>query len=54
MSERLFSRAFVFCFLANLLQGLGFNLFLHLPGFLHEIGADDAEIGFLAGTLRYR
>jgi MFS family permease len=51
-SERrapLLTGAFVLCFLANLAQGLAFNLFLHLPGFLNEIGASDVQIGFLFG-----
>jgi MFS family permease len=43
----------VFCFAANLLQGLAFNLFLHLPGFLHDLGANDTEIGFLAGLTAF-
>ena len=47
MSERLWTRAFILCFVANLLQGVAFNLFLHYPGFLHEIGARDAQIGFI-------
>jgi MFS family permease len=36
------------CFLANLVQGLAFNLFLHLPGYLHELGADEVEIGWIS------
>ena len=51
--QRLLTRAFVVCFLANGLMGLAFNLFLHLPGFLHEIGANDAEIGWLAGLTAF-
>ena len=51
--QGLISRAFVFCFLANLLQGLAFNLFLHLPGFLHDLGAGDTEIGFLTGLTAF-
>jgi len=46
--ERLFSRAFLLCFWANMLQGVAFNLYLHFPAYLHELGADDVEIGFLA------
>jgi predicted MFS family arabinose efflux permease len=47
---RLLTRPFVFCSLANLFQALSFNLFLHLPGFLNELGADDLEIGLLFGV----
>ena len=47
---RLFSRGFVLVFLANLCQGWGFNLFLHLPGYLNELGAGDVAIGFIFGV----
>ena len=43
--EGLTSRAFLLCFAANLLQGIAFNLYLHFPGFLHDLGADDVTIG---------
>ena len=36
------------CFAGNFLQALCFNLFLHLPGFLRDLGARDVEIGLLA------
>lgn len=49
-AERLFTRAFVFCFLANLAQSWSFNLFLHLPGYLHQLGAGDVAIGFIFGA----
>ncbi len=49
MPEGLFSRAFWLCFAANLFQGIAFNLFLHFPGFLHDLGADDVEIGWISG-----
>ena len=45
----LLSRAFGVCFAANMLQGVAFNLFLHLPGHLHNLGASDLEIGWIAG-----
>jgi MFS family permease len=47
---RLFNTAFILCSLANLAQSLAFNLFLHFPGFLHDLGADDLEIGVLFGV----
>jgi len=48
-SDRLLSRPFVLCFLSNLFQALSFNLFLHLPGFLMDLGAGEVQIGFLGG-----
>jgi MFS family permease len=47
---RLLSTPFLLCFVANLLQGLAFNLFLHFPGFLKQLGADEVVIGFLSGV----
>ncbi|MEM7411311.1 MAG: MFS transporter [Myxococcota bacterium] len=52
-SRPLLSRAFLVCFAANLLQGLAFNLFLHLPGYLHDLGAGDTQIGFLTGLTAF-
>ncbi len=49
MLEGLLSRGFLLCFFANLLQGVAFNLFLHFPGYLHELGANDVEIGWIFG-----
>jgi len=48
-SDRLLSRPFVLCFLSNLFQALSFNLFLHFPGFLMDLGAGEVQIGFLGG-----
>jgi hypothetical protein len=31
-ADRLWTSAFVLCFVTNLCQGTAFNLFLHLPG----------------------
>jgi MFS family permease len=45
--ERVLTRPFLLCSLANLLQALSFNLFLHLPGFLHELGASEVRIGVI-------
>jgi MFS family permease len=42
---KLWTGAFVLCFVTNFLQGTSFNLFLHLPGYLHDLGANDFEIG---------
>lgn len=41
--------AFLLCFVGNFVQCLAFNLYLHLPGFLQRIGADEVMIGFIAG-----
>jgi len=43
----LLSRQFVFCFAANFLQNLAFTLYLHLSGFLYELGADEVRIGVI-------
>jgi len=45
---RLLTRPFLLCFVANLLQGLAFNLFLHFPGYLKQLGADELRIGFVS------
>jgi MFS family permease len=45
--DRLFSGPFVLCSLSNLFQSLTFNLFLHFPGFLKELGAREIQIGIL-------
>jgi len=45
----LFTRPFVLCALSNLLQGISFALFLHLPGYLSELGADAAQVGWIYG-----
>lgn len=42
---------FALCFAANLLQALAFNLFLHFPGFLQRLGADEVEIGFVSALV---
>jgi MFS family permease len=46
--ERLWTGPFVLCFVTNLCQGTAFNLFLHLPGYLHDLGANDVQIGWIA------
>ncbi|MBI4515703.1 MAG: MFS transporter [Deltaproteobacteria bacterium] len=40
---------FLLCALANFLQGMAFNLYLHLPGFLQQLGAGEVQIGFIFG-----
>ena len=46
--ERLWTGPFVLCFATNLCQGTAFNLFLHLPGYLHDLGANDVQIGLIS------
>jgi MFS family permease len=41
----LFTRPFILAALANLLLTLAAFMFVHLPGFLRELGAGEAEIG---------
>jgi len=49
MSERIVTRDFSLVFAANLANGIAFALFLHLPGYLAELGANEAEIGLIFG-----
>jgi len=44
---RLFTGPFVLCALSNFLQGIAFSLFLHFPGFLKELGAEEVQIGLI-------
>ena len=41
--DRLLTRPFVLCSLTSLAQGVSFNLFLHLPGYLNQLGAGDVQ-----------
>ncbi len=43
--ERVVTAPFLLCATANFLQALGFNLYLHLPGYLKLLGASEVEIG---------
>jgi MFS family permease len=52
-SEPLLTRSFLLCALANFVQALVFNLFLHLPGHLQQLGASEVEIGFLFGATAF-
>ena len=44
------TKDFALVFAANALQGLSFFLFIHLPRFLTDIGADEVEIGLIIGV----
>lgn len=46
----LFTRAFVLAALATLTLSLSSFLFVHLPGFLQQLGAGEAEIGRIMGA----
>ena len=50
MPDRLFTRAFVSVFAANTFMELAWSLFLHFPGYLHDLGADEIQIGILVGV----
>ncbi|MFL6621531.1 MAG: MFS transporter [Sulfurifustis sp.] len=43
--QPLYTRAFVFAAVATLMLSLSGFLFVHLPGYLHALGAGEAEIG---------
>ena len=43
--DRLLTKPFVLVSLANVFNGLSFNLFLHFPGYLQDLGA--AEVAGL-------
>jgi MFS family permease len=45
--ERLLTSAFLLCFAGTFVQGMAFNLYLHLPGYLKDLGADEVAIGFI-------
>lgn len=50
MPERIFTRAFVSVFAANTFMELAWSLFLHFPGYLQDLGADEIQIGILVGV----
>jgi len=48
--EPLLSRPFLVAFAAHFLHAISYNLFLHLPGWLGRLGADEARIGIVMGV----
>ncbi len=50
---RFVTRTFVLCAAANFAQSLAFNLFLHFPGYLARLGADEVQIGFIVGLTAF-
>ena len=51
MVDRLFTRTFVLVSIANFTAGMTWALFLHFPRFLADLGASDAQIGLIFGTM---
>lgn len=43
------TRDFSLAWLASFFEGLSWSLFIHLPGFLADLGASEAEIGLIFG-----
>lgn len=50
-SARLLTPAFVLGFAANFLHSLAFHSYVHLPGFLDGLGADEFTIGVAMGVM---
>lgn len=47
--EPVITRDFSLAWLASFFEGLSWALFIHLPGFLDDLGASEAEIGLIFG-----
>lgn len=47
--EPLVTRAFALAFVAHFLHAISYNLFLHLPGLLGRMGAEEDRIGMVMG-----
>ena len=50
MTERLFTRPFLFVSVANFTSGMAYALFLHFSGYLADLGASDTQIGLIYGA----
>lgn len=50
-SGRLLTRPFVLGFAANFMHALALHSYLHLPGFLEALGADELRIGLVMATM---
>lgn len=46
---RIWTRVFAVAFASHFLHGLSYNLYLHLPGYLHRTGAEEGLIGLIFG-----
>lgn len=51
MRPPLLTRAFLLASLAHFVYALGYNLYLHFPGFLKGLGAGEIEIGVIFGLM---
>ena len=49
-ADRLITRDFSLAWLGSFFQGVSWTLFIHLPGFLADLGASEAEIGVIFGV----
>lgn len=49
--EPIWTLPFILAFLGHFVFALGFWIFVHLPGFLEELGGKEAEIGAIMGTI---
>jgi MFS family permease len=47
--ERVWTRDFTLAWMASFFEGLSWTLFIHLPRFLTDLGADETQIGFVFG-----
>jgi len=50
MPDRVLTRDFVLVWMASFFDGLSWTLFIHLPGFVSDLGASEAQIGLLFGA----
>ena len=50
-ADRILSVPFALAFAASFFGGLAFHGFLHLPGFIKELGADELEIGIAVAAM---
>lgn len=50
-TDRFFTWPFALAFAANFFQGLALHPYLHLPGFLTELGAGEAMVGLIFGWM---
>ncbi len=50
-AERLLTPAFALAFVANFLHSLALHTYLHLPGFLDQLGADELMIGVIVAMM---
>lgn len=49
LQDRVITRDFSLIWMASFSEGLSWSLFIHLPGFLDDLGASEVEIGLIFG-----